>query len=199
MFGRIKIEDIKKQLEGINDVNENTLWIDILDILDILDPYEVIDCTIWDKEEEIDYEYYINDYLEMGLDEGWIEERSTNNTYNWNAPLIHNIDFRIYYDNHEDEYIITFRIHCGRGDVRTGYSEWMYLKFDYEEEFLELFLECSKSVEVELNNEIYYVEINALSDEINLFKYENGYYKDICGDDKYDLLNEMEELDLISY
>ena len=73
----------------------------------------------------------------------------------------------------------------------------MYLKFNYEEEFLELFLECSKSVEVELNDEIYYVEVNALSDEINLFKYEN--YKDICGDDKYDLLNEMEELDLIEY
>lgn len=72
----------------------------------------------------------------------------------------------------------------------------MYLKFDYEEEFLELFLECSKSVEVELNDEIYYVEVNALSDEINLFKYENGYCKDVCDDN---LLDKMEELDLITY
>ena len=199
MFGRTIIEDVKKQLEGTYNIKENELTVDIMDILNTLESYEVVNGIIWNEKDETDYEYYIDDYLEIGLDEGWIEERNANNTYNWNAPLIHNIDFRIYYDNHEDEYIITFRIHCGRGDVRTGYSEWMYLKFNYEEEFLELFLECSKSVEVELNNEIYYVEINALSDEINLFKYENGYYKDICGDDKYDLLNEMEELDLISY
>lgn len=196
MFGRTIIEDVKKQLEGTYNIKENELTVDIMDILNTLEPYEVVNGIIWDKEEETDYEYYIDDYLEIGLDEGWIKERNADNTYNWNAPLIHNIDFRIYYDNHEDEYIITFRIHCRHGDVRTGYSEWMYLKFDYEEEFLELFLECSKSVEVELNNEIYYVEVNALGDEISLFKYENGYCKETYDDD---LLNEMEELDLISY
>lgn len=197
MFGRTKIEDVKKCLEGTYDIKENELTVDIMNILNVLEPYEVVNGIIWDKEEETDYEYYIDDYLEIGLDEGWIEEITADNTYNWNAPLINHIDFRIYYDNHEDEYIVGFRVHCGHGDVRTGYSEWMYLNFNYEEEFLELFLECSKSVEVELNDEIYYVEVNALSDEINLFKYEN--YKDICGDDKYDLLNEMEELDLITY
>lgn len=196
MFGRTKIEDVKKCLEGTYNIKENELTVDIMDILNALEPYEVVNGIIWDKEEESDYEYYIDDYLEIGLDEGWIEERNADNTYNWNAPLIHNIDFRIYYDNHEDEYIITFRVHCGHGDVRTGYSEWMYLKFDYEEEFLELFLECCKSVEVELNDEIYYVEVNALGDEISLFKYENGYCKETYDDD---LLNEMEELDLISY
>jgi hypothetical protein len=197
MFGRTKIEDVKKCLEGTYNIKENELTVDIMDILNVLEPYEVINGIIWDKEEEADYEYYIDDYLEIGIEKGWIEEITADNTYNWNAPLINHIDFRTYYDTKEDEYIVTFRVHCGRGDVRTGYSEWMYLKFNYEEEFLELFLECSKSVEVELNDEIYYVEVNALSDEINLFKYEN--YKDICGDDKYDLLNEMEELDLIEY
>lgn len=197
MFGRTIIEDVKKCLEGTYNIKENELTVDIMDILNVLEPYEVVNGIIWDKEEEADYEYYIDDYLEIGIEKGWIEEITADNTYNWNAPLINHIDFRTYYDTKEDEYIVTFRVHCGRGDVRTGYSEWMYLKFNYEEEFLELFLECSKSVEVELNDEIYYVEVNALSDEINLFKYEN--YKDICGDDKYDLLNEMEELDLIEY
>lgn len=196
MFGRTKIEDVREQLKGTYNIKDNELTVDIMDILDTLESYEVVNGIIWSEEDETDYEYYIDDYLEMGLEEGWIEEGIANNTYNWNAPLIHNIDFRTYYDTHEDEYIVTFRVHCGCGDVRTGYSEWMYLKFNYEEEFLELFLECSKSVKVELNDEIYYVEINALGDEINLFKYENGYYKDVCDDD---LLNEMEELDLISY
>lgn len=196
MFGRTKIEDVKKYLEGTYNIKENELTVDIMDILNVLEPYEIINGIIWDKEEETDYEYYIDDYLEIGLDEGWIEEIIADNTYNWNAPLINHIDFRTYYDNHEDEYIVTFRVHCGRGDVRVEYSEWMYLKFNYEEEFLELFLECSKSVEVELNDEIYYVEVNALSDEINLFKYENGYCKDVCDDD---LSNEMEELNLITY
>lgn len=197
MFERTKIEDVKKCLEGTYDIKENELTVDIMDILNVLEPYEVVNGIIWDDEEEVDYEYYIDDYLEIGIEKGWIEEITADNTYNWNAPLINHIDFRTYYDTKEDEYIVGFRVHCGHGDVRVGYSEWMYLKFNYEEEFLELFLECSKSVEVELNDELYYVEVNALGDEINLFKYEN--YKDICGDDKYDLLNEMEELDLIEY
>lgn len=197
MFGRTKIEDVKKCLEGTYNIKENELTIDIMDILNVLEPYEVINGTIWNKEEETDYEYYIDDYLEIGLDEGWIEEITADNTYNWNAPLIHNIDFRTYYDNHEDEYIVVFRVHCGYGDVRTGYSEWMYLKFDYEEKFLELFLEVCKSVEVELNGKIYYVEVSPLGDEINLMKAENC--EEICGDDRYDLLNEMEELNLITY
>lgn len=199
MFERTIIEDVKKQLKGTYNIKENELTVDIMDILNTLESYEVVNGIIYDKEEEIDYEYYINDYLVTGFEEGWIEESIADNTYNWGAPLIHNIDFRIYYDNHEDEYIVTFRVHCGYGDIRTGYSEWMYLKFNYEEEFLELLLECSKTIEIKLDNEIYYIDVNPLVDDVSLFKYENGYYKDICGDDKYDILNEMEKLDLISY
>ena len=198
MFGRTIIEDVKKQLKGTYNIKENELTVDIMDILNTLEPYEVVNGIIWDKEEESDYEYYIDDYLEIGLDKGWIEEINADNTYNWNAPLINHIDFRTYYDTKEDEYIVTFRVHCGYGDVRTGYSEWMYLKFNYEENFLELFLEVNKSIEVKLNGKIYYVEVNPLSDEINLFKYENRNCEEIF-DNKYDILNEMEELDLITY
>lgn len=197
MFGRTTIENVKKQLEGINDVRENALTIDTLDILDVLDPYEVTDCTIWDKEEEIDYEYYINDYLEMGIEEGWIEKRHTDNTYNWAAPLTNDINFETYYDEPEDEYIIRFRVHRGYGDIRSGYSEWMYLKFGYEESFLELFLEVCKLVEVKLEGEVYYIEVDPLSDIVTLTKGET--YEEICGDDKYNLLDKMEELNLITY
>ena len=198
MFGRTIIEDVKKCLEGTYNIKENELTVDIMDILNVLEPYEVVNGIIYDKEEETDYEYYIDDYLEIGLEEDWIKEITANNTYNWNAPLINHIDFRTYYDTKEDEYIVAFRVHCGYGDVRTGYSEWMYLKFDYEEEFLELFLEVCKSIEVELKGKIYYVEVNPLGDEINLFKYENENCEEVF-DDKYDLLNEMEELNLITY
>ena len=196
MFGRTTIEDVKKQLEGINDVKENTLRIDIMDVLDALYPYEVTNATIWDKEEEIDYEYYIDDYLVTGLEEGWIEESIANNTYNWNAPLTNDINFETYYDKPEDEYIIRFRIHCGYGDIRTGYSEWMYLKFNYEEEFLELLLECSKTIEVKLDNEMYYIDVNPLTDDVSLLDVN---YEEISGDDKYNLLDKMEELNLITY
>ena len=196
MFGRTQIEDIKKQLEGINDVKENTLRIDIIDVLNALDPYEVTNATVWDKEEEIDYEYYINDYLEIGLEEGWIEESIANNTYNWNAPLTNDINFETYYDKPEDEYIIRFRIHCGYGDIRTGYSEWMYLKFNYEEEFLELLLECSKTIEIKLDNEMYYIDVNPLADDVSLLDVN---YEEISGDDKCNLLDKMEELNLITY
>ena len=197
MFGRTTIEDMKKQLEGINDVRENALTIDTLDILDVLDPYEVIDCTIWDKEEEIEYEYYIDDYLEMGIEEGWIEKRHADNTYNWNAPLTNDINFETYYDKPEDEYIVRFRVHCGHGDIRIGYSEWMYLKFGYEEKFLESFLECCKFIEIKLEDEVYYIEVDPLSDIVTLTKGET--YKEISGDDKCNLLDKMEELNLITY
>lgn len=197
MFGRTTIEDMKKQLEGITDVKENTLRVDILDILDILYPYEVTDKTIWDKEEEIDYEYYIDDYLIIGLEEGWIEESIANNTYNWNAPLTNDINFETYYDKPEDEYIVRFRVHCGYGDIRSGYSEWMYLSFSYEEEFLELLLECCKFIKVELEGKVYYIEVNPLSDDFTLTKGEDD--EEITGDDKYNLLDKMEELNLITY
>lgn len=196
MFGRTQIENVKKQLEGINDVKENTLRIDIMNVLDALDPYEVTNATIWDKEEKIDYEYYINDYLEIGLDEGWIKESIANNTYNWNAPLTNDINFETYYDKPEDEYIVRFRIHCGYGDIRTGYSEWMYLKFNYEEEFLEVLLECSKTIEIKLDNEIYYIDVNPLADDVSLLDVN---YEEISGDDKCNLLDKMEELNLITY
>lgn len=196
MLGRTQIKDMKNLLEGVNDVKENTLRIDIMDILDVLDPYEVTNATIWDKEEEIDYEYYIDDYLEMGLEEGWIKEGIANNTYNWNAPLINDINFETYYDKPEDEYIVRFRIHCGYGDIRVGYSEWMYLKFNYEEEFLELLLECSKTIEIKLDDEIYYIDVNPLNDNVTLL---DEHYEEINGAAKHDLLDKMEELNLVTY
>lgn len=196
MLGRTQIKDMKKLLEGVNDVKENTLTIDIMDILDTLESYEVDNGIIYDKEEETDYEYYIDDYLEIGLDEGWIEERNANNTYNWGAPLINDINFEIYYDNHEREYIVRFRIHCGYGDIRVGYSEWMYLSFSYEEEFLEVLLECSKTIEVKLDDEIYYIDINPLNDNVSLL---DKNYEEINGAAKYDLLDKMEELNLVTY
>lgn len=195
MLGRTQIEDMKKLLKGVNDVKENTLTIDIMDILDTLESYEVDNGIIYDKE-ETDYEYYIDDYLEIGLDEGWIEERNADNTYNWGAPLINNINFETYYDKPEDEYIVRFRIHCGYGDIRSGYSEWMYLKFNYEEEFLELLLECLKTIEIKLDDEIYYIDVNPLNDNVTLL---DKNYEEISGDKKYDLLNKMEELNLITY
>lgn len=196
MFGRTTIEDMKKLLEGVNDVRENTLRVDIMNILDALEPYEITDRTIWDKEEEIDYEYYIDDYLVTGLGEGWIEEGIANNTYNWNAPLTNDINFETYYDKPEDEYIIRFRIHCGYGDIRSGYSEWMYLSFSYEEEFLELLLGCSKTIEIKLDDEVYYIDVNILDDEVTLLDKD---YEEITGDKKYDLLDKMEELNLVTY
>ena len=196
MFGRTTIEDMKKVLEGVNDVRENTLRVDIMNILDALEPYEVTDRTIWDKEEEIDYEYYIDDYLVTGLGEGWIEQSIANNTYNWNAPLTNDINFETYYDKPEDEYIVRFRIHCGYGDIRSGYSKWMYLSFSYEEEFLELLLGCSKTIEIKLDDEVYYIDVNILDDEVILL---DKNYEEITGDKKYDLLDKMEELNLITY
>ena len=51
-----------------------------------------------------------------------------------------------------------------------------------------------------MDNKQYVLSINALSDEIELEVFENEEWDNIWNsDEKYEILNKMEELDLISW
>ena len=213
MFGYTTIENLKKEFREMigkevgygyfrhteSDVEENELTISIFDVLDSLEAFEITQKEMYDNKEEEYFEYDIEEYFEKGLDEGFLIECGADNSYNWNSPISHHINFEIYHDI-EGSYIVRFRVHCGYCDVRVGYSDWVYLEFSWENEFLEALMECGKWIDVEMDSKQYYVTIEVLSDEIRLESYdeENGY-EDIYGDDRDTILEEMISRDLISW
>ena len=212
MFGYTTIENLKKEFREMigkevgygyfrhteSDVEENELTISIFDVLDSLEAFEITKKEMYDNKEEEYFEYDIEEYFEKGLDEGFLIECGADNSYNWNSPISHHINFEIYHDI-EGSYIVRFRVHR-YGDVRCNYTDWVYLEFSWEDEFLEVLMEeCSKWIEVEMDGKQYYVTIEVLSDEIRLESYENEEYEEIYGDDRDTILEEMISRDLISW
>ena len=213
MFGYTTIENLKKEFREMigkevgygyfrhteSDVEENELTISIFDVLDSLEAFEITKKEMYDNKEEEYFEYDIEEYFEKGLDEGWLVECCADNTYNWNSPISHHINFEIYHNIEEGNYIVRFRVHR-YGDVRCNDTDWVYLEFSWEDEFLEVLMEeCSKWIEVEMDGKQYYVTIEVLSDEIRLESYENEEYEEIYGDDRDVILEEMINKDLISW
>lgn len=212
MFGYTTIENLKKEFGEMigkevgygyfrhieSDVEENELTISIFDVLDSLEAFEITEKEIYSYEEEEYFEYDMEEYFEKGLNEGWLVEKCSDNSYNWNSPMSHHINFEIYH-NDEGSYIVRFRVHR-YGDVRYNYSDWCCLEFSWEDEFLEVLMEeCSKCIDVEMDDKQYYVTIEVLSDEIRLESYENEEYNEIFGDEKDEILEEMINRDLISW
>ena len=209
MFGYTTIENLKKEFGEMigkevgygyfrhieSDVEENELTISIFNVLDELECFEVTEKTIWDSEIEEEVEMDIEEYFEKGLDEGWLVENGCDNTYNWNSPISHHINFEIYHNNEEGNYLIRFRVHR-YGDVRCNYSDWVYLECNSDYDFLEALM-CGKWIEVEMDGKQYYVTIEVLSDEIRLESYENEEYEEIYGDDRDAILEEMINRELI--
>ena len=211
MFGYTTIENLKKEFGEMigkevgygyfrhteSDVKENELIISIFDVLDELECFEVTEKTIWDSEIEEYEEMDMEEYFEKGLEEGFLTECGADNTYNWNSPISHHINFEIYH-NDEGSYIVRFRVHR-YGDVRYNYSDWVYLECNSDYDFLEALMECGKWIEVEMDGKTYYVTIEVISDEIRLESYENEEYEEIYGDDRDTILEEMISRDLISW
>ena len=181
------------------DIKENELSISIFDILDSLEAFEITEKDIYNYDEEEYEEMDIEEYFEKGLDEGWLTECCADNTYNWNSPISHHINFEIYHNIEEGNYIVRFRIHRGYTDIRVGYTDWVYLECNSDYDFLEALMECGKWIEVEMDGKQYYVTIEVLSDEIRLESYENEEYEEIYGDDKDTILEKMISRDLISW
>ena len=140
----------------------------------------------------------IEEYFEKGLDEGFLIENCADNSYNWNSPISHHINFEIYHNIDEGNYIVRFRVHCGYCDVRVGYSDWVYLECNSDYDFLEALM-CGKWIEVEMDGKQYCISIEVTSDEIRLESYENEEYEEIYGDDRDAILEKMISRDLISW
>ena len=212
MFGYTTIENLKKEFREMigkevgygyfrhteSDVEENELTISIFDVLDSLEAFEITKKEMYDSKEEEYFEYDIEEYFEKGLDEGFLIECGADNSYNWNSPISHHINFEIYHNIEEGNYLIRFRVHR-YGDVRCNYSDWVYLECNSDYDFLEALMECGKWIEVEMDGKQYCISIEVTSDEIRLESYENEEYEEIYGDEKDEILEEMINRDLISW
>ena len=214
MFGYTTIENLRSELSSLyngteygsgyfkttfEDIKENELSISIFDVLDSLEAFEITKKDIYNSDEEEYEEMDIEEYWDKGTDEGWLTECCADNTYNWNSPISHHINFEIYHNIEEGNYIVRFRVHCGYCDVRVGYSDWVYLECNSDYDFLEALMECGKWIEVKMDGKQYCISIEVLSDEIRLESYENEEYEEIYGDEKDEILEEMVNRDLISW
>lgn len=181
------------------DIKENELSISIFDVLDSLEAFEITEKDIYNYDEEEYEEMDIEEYWDKGTDEGWLVENCADNTYNWNSPISHHINFEVYHNIEEGNYIVRFRVHCGYCDVRVGYSDWVYLECNSDYDFLEALMEgdCNKWIEVEMDNKIYVISIEVISDEIRLEVFENEEYNEIFGDEKDAILEKMIDRELI--
>ena len=202
-YGRITIDGMIEEIKdlGMREIPKNELTIDIIDVLKNLKYAEITEREHLDIEDGTDdlFYYDIMDYCEILYEREELEIISENNTYNWCSPLNHNIDYKIFKDNYEGDYLVAFKVHR-RGDIRCNYTDWAFCQFDYEEQFYEYLSEVRKYVEVKLNNKNYYVEVNPLDDDVTLEEFDdNGNYDDIWGVEKGEILNKMEELELITW
>lgn len=213
MFGYTTIENLKKEFGEMrgkevgygyfrhteSDIKDNEIGLDILDLLEELSCFEITSGVAWDDEEECEMEMHISDYIAEGLENGWIEEVNCGNSYNWCSYLNHEIDYTIYKDFEKDVFYVELKVHR-YGDVRCNYSDNVYLEFNHEDDFFETLMEVCKYIEVEIDDKLYVLSINALSDNVELEVFENEEWDNIWNsDEKYEILNKMEELELISW
>ena len=213
MFGYTTIENLKKEFGEMrgkevgygyfrhteSDIKDNEIGLDILDLLEELSCFEITNGVAWDDEEECEMEMHISDYIAEGLENGWIEEVNCGNSYNWCSYLNHEINYTIYKDFEKDVFYVELKVHR-YGDVRCNYSDNVYLEFNHEDDFFEALMEVYKYIEVEIDDKLYVLSINALSDNVELEVFENEEWDNIWNsDEKYEILNKMEKLDLISW
>ena len=126
-------------------------YIDILEVLDVLEPYEVKNMTYdkyneeADEFEEVEFDD-VEQYLDYLDEVGDIEEKGSDNSYNWSGRVSNDFVFHTY-ENMGGEYLVEFAVHRF-GDVRVNYTVSALLKFNSFEEFYEVLGETTCHIEL---------------------------------------------------
>ena len=128
------------QVEKIEEASP--FYIRVTNVLKELQPFEVTDLTVSVYDEELD-DYIdsegesIDEYLEY-LDSLYgLKEVAADNTVNWNAPIDHHFNYKIYHDQLNDRYLVELAVHK-YGDVRENYTDSVLYSFEHIENFLEV-------------------------------------------------------------
>ncbi|AIW03173.1 hypothetical protein CPT_Mater238 [Bacillus phage Mater] len=129
----------------------------------------------------------VSDYLYQLDDLGYIEEKDSNNSYNWLGNVSNHFNYRTYASNIDENFYVEFAAHL-YGDVRANYTDSVLLKFDNDYTFLERIGECDIIEEYKGYN----IQASALSE---------GYEIDIDGsyvDTQYSWEDAIEYIDQLA-
>ena len=176
--------------------------IDIIDVLNHLEDYEIPEIVdYWDfeededgEEEEVLHEISSKEYSELLDSQGMlVEEKNSNNTYNWSAPISNNFYYHVYKNLRDDNLIIEMAIHK-YGDIRGNYSSEFYIVVDDIDEFYDILTECNMFNTVEVDGKEYYVDIRMFSDVFEVSDTDGKCIGTIYAEDEEEAIEKIKEL-----
>ena len=176
--------------------------IDIIDVLNHLEDYEIPEIVdYWDfeenedgEEEEVLHEISAEEYLELLDSQGMlVEEETSNNTYNWSAPISNDFYYHVYKNLRDDNLIIEIAVHR-YGDVRGNYTDEFYIIVDSIDEFYDILTECNMFNTVEVDEKKYYVDIRMFSDVFEVCDTDGECIGTIYAEDDEEAIREIKEL-----
>lgn len=181
---KVVIEQIENARKGENrpwiydeygQVNNDVLTCDVLPLLNNLFEYEI---------------EMSNSEINKFLDE--IEPISCENTYNWNANISNDINWRIYKrDGYTNIAIIAVHLY---GDIRGGYSDYFVISLGDYESFIEF---CSYelfdyTVGYKQLNDKYIADFDMFSESIEVFDNDGNEIGTFYEIETKELLKEIE-------
>ena len=176
--------------------------IDIIDVLNHLEDYEIPEIVdYWDfeededgEEEEVLHEISAEEYLELLDSQGFlVEEETSNNTYNWSAPISNNFYYHVYKNLRDDNLIIEIAVHR-YGDVRGNYTDEFYIIVDSIDEFYDILTECNIFNTVEVDGKKYYVDTRIFSDVFEVCDTDGECIGTIYAENDEEAIREIKEL-----
>ena len=121
------------QVEKIEEASP--FYIRVTDVLEKLKTFEVTDLTLSVYDEELDD--YVDSEVES-IDEylKYLEAKKVmaDNTYNWNAPIDSDFNYKIYQDQVNDRYLVELSVHK-YGDIRANYTDSVLYSFEHIDDF----------------------------------------------------------------
>lgn len=108
--------------------------------------------------EEVEMKAEYAKTLEAFIEESEIEYNKADNSFNWQAPITRDFDFKTYEINGES--FIALKVHVGL-DIRGSYTDYVYLKCHIEE-FFEIIHECYEYIPLEVNGEEFELHLSPL-------------------------------------
>ena len=175
--------------------------IDIIDVLNHLEDYEIPEIVdYWDfeededgEEEEVLHEISAKEYLELLDSQEMLVEETSNNTYNWSAPISNNFYYHVYKNLRDDNLIIEMAIHR-YGDARCNYTDEFCIVVDSEEEFFDILCESDIFNTIEIDGKEYYVDIRMFSDVFEVSDTDGECIGTIYAEDDEEAIREIKEL-----
>ena len=179
------IKQVKEARNGKNkpwifddkgNIKDDVLICDVLPLLESLKEYE-IEISNSEIEKYLESEYY-----------------SAENTYNWNANISNDLDWKIYKKDNSNIAIIMVHLY---GDIRCGYSDYFVISMGEYDSLIELFSyeDFDSTIGYKELNENYIADYEMFSECIIVFDKDGNEVGEFYETEKEELLKEVIEID----